>query len=337
MSKLVLRRASSFKTRTQVWLWENRIPLGELTLVAGREGAGKGLLMSYLIAAITRGKLKGANLGQPRSVAVVAHEDSWEKTIAPRLRVAGADLRKVFHISVQDEDGRRKLTIPDDLPLIANIAQSESDVVMLALDPLMSTIDGTVDLYKSPQVRPVLEAFRNALERANIAGLGIVHFNKTSDGDVLSKIANSRAIVEVARAALVVAEDKEAPGTMIMSQPRNNLGRTDLPNLAFEKIGVDFTAHDGGTSSQGRLKWTSFDYHISASDAMETKSQRKAAPTQLDIVVEWMAEGATPVTAAEVAEGTGIDVAKVRVQFQRGVEKGRLRKLETGKYVVLRP
>lgn len=341
--RLVMKPASSFKTRTTRWLWEGRMPLGEITLVAGREGAGKGMLMSHIVARITRGKLEGEYYGTPQSVAVAAHEDSWEKTIVPRLRVAGADLSKVFHPIMQDwneDKGKwitRKLVFPDDLPRIGQMA-IKSGVVMLALDPMMSALSSDIDLYKSPKVRPVLEAFRASLDKADVSCFGIVHFNKTAEGDSLTKIANSRAIVEVARAAIVLGEDKdpegEDKGVIIVSQPRNNLGRTDLPNLAFVKEGRDFTADDGRVTNVGKLRWVSKDYGKTADEALNAKTASgPKPPTKWDQLKEQIADlEGRDFTAAELAEATGIAVATVRVELSRAVQRKTLVSRSRGVY-----
>lgn len=341
--RLVMKAASTFKTETTRWLWESRMPLGEITLVAGREGAGKGLLMSHIIALITRGKLRGEYYGTPQTVAIAAHEDSWAKTIVPRLKVAGADLSKVFRPAIQEWDDdkekvvERKLILPDDLLRITELS-TQAGVVMLALDPMMSTLASDIDLYKSPKVRPVLEDFRAALEKANISCFGIVHFNKAAEGDSLTKIANSRAIVEVSRAALVLGEDKdpegEEKGVIILSQPRNNLGRTDLPNMAFIKEGAEFKAHDGGVSHVGKLRWVSKDYAKTADEALSAKqSAGRKGPTQYEQVISYVEEACgRPVTAQEIADHTKLPVESVRVSLSRANRKGTIIKAGTGAY-----
>jgi hypothetical protein len=83
---------SDIKVRPVRWLWQDRMPLGALTPVGGREGIGKTLCCYTLAADITRGRLAGTYQHIPRSVIVAATEDSWEHTIVPRLMAAGANL-----------------------------------------------------------------------------------------------------------------------------------------------------------------------------------------------------------------------------------------------------
>lgn len=88
--RLTLTRASGITMRRVRWLWLNKIPLGELSLLGGREGIGKSTVAYQLLADTTRGRLKGEFYGIPRPVIVVATEDSWEHTISPRLVAAEA-------------------------------------------------------------------------------------------------------------------------------------------------------------------------------------------------------------------------------------------------------
>ena len=78
------------------WLWTDRLALGTLALLAGREGLGKSILAYTVAAMITRGMLPGEHIGTPRAVLIAAIEDSWSRTIVPRLIAADADLDLVF-------------------------------------------------------------------------------------------------------------------------------------------------------------------------------------------------------------------------------------------------
>jgi archaellum biogenesis ATPase FlaH len=87
------------------WAWQNRIPLGAVTLLLGREGEGKGVFSSHLTARATHGQLEGDLHSRSVNVAVISVEDSPERAIVPRLMAAGADLERVRILGV-DQDGR---------------------------------------------------------------------------------------------------------------------------------------------------------------------------------------------------------------------------------------
>jgi MoxR-like ATPase len=95
-----LTPASQIRPRPVHWLWDLRMALGTICLLAGREGIGKSTIAYALAALITRGKLEGVHFGEPRAVIVAATEDSWQHTIVPRLMAADADLDLVFRVDV---------------------------------------------------------------------------------------------------------------------------------------------------------------------------------------------------------------------------------------------
>src|SRR5262249_6275931 len=106
------------------WMWSepvpgeparNLIPTRSLTLLAGREGCGKSTFTAWLIARVTRGELPGALYGTARNVLLVAVEDSWSMTIAPRLIAAGTDMGRVFRVAAQITPGELGIvTLPAD-------------------------------------------------------------------------------------------------------------------------------------------------------------------------------------------------------------------------------
>src|SRR5665213_3913611 len=114
--RIRLTPASSIRPRPVRWIWDLRVALGTLCLLAGREGIGKSTLAYTLAALITRGQLPGAYFGKARAVIVAATEDSWEHTIVPRLMAAGADLDLVFRVDVSTAEGvDTGLSLPRDL------------------------------------------------------------------------------------------------------------------------------------------------------------------------------------------------------------------------------
>ena len=73
---LVLNRADLSRAAPPRWAWEHRIVLGYLNLLLGNEGVGKGTLIAWLIARLTRGEIPGDLRGRPISVGVLGDEDS---------------------------------------------------------------------------------------------------------------------------------------------------------------------------------------------------------------------------------------------------------------------
>jgi hypothetical protein len=249
---------SKIRLRATYWVWEDRIPVGGLTLWAGREGIGKSTSAAWLAAHITRGTLPGIHHGKPRSVFYAASEDSWERTVAPRLVAAGADLDRTFRIDVTEDDRpgiAMPLTLPSDTSTLG--AEMERyDVGLLIVDPLVSALNGSIDTHRDREVRSALEPLGQIADQAGAAVLGLVHFGKGASTDPLSLILGSRAFAATARAVICMARDPEAEdGTVILSQEKNNLGRLDLPSLTYVVTSTEVITEDG-VSHVGRVQFT---------------------------------------------------------------------------------
>lgn len=252
---LLLTPASEITMRPVVWLWEDRIPLSALTLIPGREGIGKSLLLCWLIARVTRGELPGVFYGSPRAVIYAASEDSWAQTIAPRLHAAGADLELVFRIEVEQDGLRDQLTLPLDNSAVARVVV-QYQVALLAADPLLSLVDGDIDTHHDRDMRKFLEPLSRLAHDTGCAVVGLAHFNKSASADALNLITGSRAFSAVARAVISIARDTDAEdGSCVLSQAKNNLGRLDLPSLRYivEQHAIETPE---GPAHVGRLEFT---------------------------------------------------------------------------------
>jgi AAA domain len=253
--RLKLTPASEIKPRPVRWTWEGRIPAGVVTLIPGREGIGKSLLEVWLTASLTRGTLPGLHYGTPKPVLYAATEDSWERTIVPRLIAAGANLGMVYRVEVEEEDLVVPLTLPVDCDRL------EYDIkrlgaAMLALDPLMSTIAAGIDTHKDRELRLALEPLGQAADKTGCAVVGLAHFNKSSSTDVLNLVTGSRAFTAVLRAVIAVARDPDADDdSCVVSQEKNNLGRLSLPNLRYVVDEVVIPTEEG-PAKVGKLRFT---------------------------------------------------------------------------------
>jgi len=175
---IILTPATDIKPRPVFWLWKNRLALGTLGLLAGRQGVGKSTLAYWVAARLTRGDLYGHYCGTPKSVLVCAAEDSWEHTIVPRLIAAGADRARIFRVDVVSAIGIRVgLTLPRDLDEVEKAA-IDTDSALMLLDPLMSRL-GKLDTHKDAEVRQALEPLVDVCDRVRMSALGLIHHNKS--------------------------------------------------------------------------------------------------------------------------------------------------------------
>jgi hypothetical protein len=259
--RLVLTPAADITPRPVRWGWEDRLPSAHVSIIAGREGIGKSLLLTWLTAQVTRGTLSGVYEGTPRVVFYCATEDSWQHTIVPRLIAAGADLSLVYRVEVEEIEAAAsasmtvELSMPRDCDLLAaEIKRLEAGLV--ALDPLMSVVDRTVDTYNDREMRTVLEPLARLADNTGCMVAGLGHFNKSASDDPLNLITGSRAFTAVVRAVLAAARDPDdEDGGCVVSQVKNNLGRLDLPNLTYVVQGASVETPEGD-AKVGRLHFT---------------------------------------------------------------------------------
>lgn len=284
---LQLTPASAIKPRPVKWLWDGRIAIGTLALLAGREGIGKSTLAYWLVAQITRGILPGESFGEPRAVLIAATEDSWAHTIVPRLIAARADLDKVFRIAVRSADEVYVgMNVIKDLKLLEQAAV-QVEAGLLLLDPLMSRL-GDQDTHKDSEVRIALEPMVDVADRVGMSVLGLIHHNKSGSTDPLQLIMGSKAFTAVARSVhtVVIDPDDEEEERKLFGTPKNNLGRTNLPTLSFTIVETILDT-DEGPAKTGRLVWGA-EFHESISAVMERSGTENTDRTALKEAAEWL-------------------------------------------------
>lgn len=284
---LQLTQASAIKPRPVRWLWEGRIAIGTLALLAGREGIGKSTLAYWLVAQITRGRLPGESYGKPRAVLIAATEDSWAYTIVPRLIAARADLDRVFRVAVRGADEFYVcMNVIKDLKLLEQAAV-QVEAGLLLLDPLMSRL-GDQDTHKDSEVRVALEPIVDVADLVGMSVLGLIHHNKSGSTDPLQLIMGSKAFTAVARSVHTVVNDPddEEEERKLFGTPKNNLGRANLPTLSFTIVGAAVDT-DKGPATTGRLVWGA-EISESIGAVMERLGAENTDRTALKEAADWL-------------------------------------------------
>jgi hypothetical protein len=293
--------ATNFQIAPVRWLWQDRVPLGALTLVGGREGIGKSLCTTALAAQVTRGTLPGALEGIPRAVFIVATEDSWKHTIVPRLMAAEADLTRVFCVEVVAPAGvSLAVSLPQDLVALEDEARRH-DVALIVFDPLLSRLDSALDTHKDGNVRQALEPLAAMADRLDAALVGLIHVSKAQSSDALTLLMGSRAFAAVARAVLFTMIDPDDDARRLLGQPKNNLGRTDLATLTFTIHGVCVATSAQGEIWTGQLQWgESVDRTIH--EALESLADQRSDRQQVMEAGTWLCDYLTEAGGTAAAD-----------------------------------
>jgi energy-coupling factor transporter ATP-binding protein EcfA2 len=349
-----LTPATEFRMRPVKWLWEDRVPVGEICLVPGREGIGKSTFLAWMAAMITRGELPGEHYGKPRAVLYSASEDAWDYTIAPRMFAAGADLSMVYRISVTDTETMvpGRLILPTDISQLPEAA-ARVDAAVLMCDPVLSNLADELNPNQSREVRKALEPLARAAERAKLAVLGLVHLNKTRDVDIATMVAGARAWMEVARAGIAIVRDERGDPdggdpefVQVVTQIKNNLGSMDLPSLEYRLENHSFPADpdEHGHSEEirvGRVVWSE---QVSATDAHQLVARRPGTGPYARVttsdhgaeIVRILEEAGRGMPPREIAEQIdGLSDTNARQLLRRMVTRGEIRRIgDTNLYTV---
>ena len=250
-------RASAVATESVEWLWESRIPYGKITIMDGNPGQGKSTLSVTLAADVTRGRdifpdpLNRAR-NEPHAVILLSAEDGNEDTIVPRLKMADADLDKVYIVSaVRPPDGgqERPWSLPGDLEHLRTLIV-ESGARLVVIDPITAFFDEKINANNDHHVRRALHPLKDLAADTGCAMVIVRHLKKSREGLAMHQGGGSIGIIGAARVGLVVAADPndESGHTKVVAVSKNNLCPTPKSlkfHLENTPLGVAEVVWDG--------------------------------------------------------------------------------------------
>lgn len=329
--QLAIAPMSAVTPKRVRWLWAGRIPIGELTLVVGKGGIGKSTLLAEWAAWITRGKMRGEYHGRPRNLLYVVNEDSLEYTVAPRLMAAGADLDKVFHVRAQLGGDWDRVMLPRDCEQI-QAAAAHFDAAAVLLDPLSSNL--TAKKNDQDEMRGALERVRKMAEQGEFAAVGLAHVKKAMTTNLLDAIMGSSEMANVSRSVMGAMRDPDADdGSIVLSQEKNNLGRTNLPGYTYQIV-THWLGDPGDPAAidTSRIDWTGkTDRTVSDMLAEGTQLVSKSALAEaVDFVREYlMGEGGQALRGEVINRGQ--KDGHSRPTIERAAAKLKLESVASGK------
>lgn len=294
--RLVVTPASQVKLKRVRWLMTNWLVLSGLNLLAGREGLGKSTLAVHIGAQLTTGALEGELRGTPGNVLYVATEDDPGYTIAPRLKAAGADMERVFFLSVHtDTTEDANVVLPMDMDALENVIREHQNK-MVVLDAATSVMDFRLDGHDDRKVRQFLEPIAQSAAKNDYAVIGICHFGKRDGADTGKLILGSVAWSQVARSVLAVAQNEDS-GDLVITNTKKNLAAT-TSSAAARIVSATVSTEDGDTHV-GRIEW------LGDTDEDARELLRGAADddrTERDDAADWLREYLTAIARPKSAD-----------------------------------
>jgi putative DNA primase/helicase len=178
--------------------------------IFGDPGVGKSTLIADLAAGLSRGRgFFGCAGTEPVNSILVGAEYDDSDTIVPRLRAAGADLKRVLVIgsSFKTKAGVTPLTLPTHLAMLEQaIADHRSAAIFI--DPIAAFLSEKIDSHVEASLRRVLAELAALAQRTMTAIIYLRHLNKQPGSDrALYRCIGSIAFAAAARASFLVGFD----------------------------------------------------------------------------------------------------------------------------------
>jgi hypothetical protein len=292
MAELKIIRMSDISSEPVSWLWEPYLPRGVISLIQGDGGQGKTTMSLAIAAAITNGELL---LGQhkkfaPGNVIIQNAEDSYAKTIKPRLAQFGADCERVFTIDENElalsySDERIEHTI------------KRTNAKLFLLDPLQAYF-GSANMNAANSVRPLMKNLGTIAEQTGCAIVLVGHLGKKG-GKSQYRGLGSIDIFAASRSVITVGSTDVDDTIRAMVHNKSNLASAGA-SLAF---GLDPVS---GFCWLGEYDITIDELLDGKKAAKQEKPQNQFAKARL-FIENILKDGAVPtVEIMQMAEDEGI-------------------------------
>lgn len=273
------------------WLWEGRLALGRLSLLAGRPGLGKSFLTCDIAARVSTGRAFPDD--QPckaGDVLILNSEDDTQDTICPRLMAHEANMSRVHVLDGQYQSGSDeadRIVTLQDLATIENSIRCCPELRLIVVDPVGSFIGGKTDAHRDNEVRSVLAPICKLAESHNVAVLIVAHPNKSAGKYADDSILGSRAFTGIVRSVWHMARDPDDSERRLLLPGKNNLGPNES-GLAFTIQPQEVRTDAGIVINSGRLGWEDEPVNKTADEHFAEAANRNSQPRKLTPAEKWL-------------------------------------------------
>ena len=205
------------------WLVKDIFPRGEVSVIGGDGGTGKGLYTAQLVAAVTTGSANAffpGKAGKPQRVLLFSGEDDPSFVLRPRLIAAGADVKQVCFVTPDEYFNETGGILDISSKKFTDLIEKVSPALVV-IDPLQQFLPAGVDMGSRNAMRAVVTPLRAAAKRLDFAALLVMHSNKRSSVAGRQRLADSSDLWDLARSVLMLGVAK-ADGKVYVSHEKSN-------------------------------------------------------------------------------------------------------------------
>ncbi len=264
------------------WLWPNRIPVGRLSLLVGRPGAGKSFLTCDLAARISKDEpWPDGSKNVEGSVMLITTEDDPDNTIRPRLDAHNANVSKIHllrGINVQKPNAEldESAFTLKDVDQLAEAVRQVKDCRLVVIDPVGSFIGKGTDAHRDNEVRSLLTPIIRIAESHGIAVLVVMHRRKSEAVFADDTAMGSTAFTGIARAVWHLSSDPDDPARRLLVPGKCN--------QSAQPTGMAFTIE----GDPARLEWDPDPVEVTADDALSRERNGSGGHSAVDEAVDWI-------------------------------------------------
>lgn len=279
---LEVLRADMVRERPVSWLWDGYLPAGKMVMVEGDPGDGKSVMTCDLAARFSTGApLPDGSKTTATDVIMISAEDDPEDTIRPRLRVAGADLRRI-HLVVGGAQEGTPFDLARDLPALELLVTSTGAKVIF-VDPLMAFMPAAINAYSDHEVRRALHPMTRMAQRNGTTIVVVRHLTKGRTKAITAG-GGSIAFIGAARAGYLVGPHPDDEAKRVLTPVKMNVGQLPAA-LGYQILSSDST---NPTTSPPVVRWDDEPLEYSAQSVLDGDNGED--PGAYDMAQEFLVE-----------------------------------------------